>query len=126
MCDHSPAAIVPQAVAQLTAATKVPQPVAQMTAPSESILWAIPCGHHAVLMEKVSDLSARRWYMEQTLANGWSRNVLLLDANVRRVPAALVVCSGIGTLRTYLAALAFRSPSSRFALVSCPSRCKMM
>jgi predicted nuclease of restriction endonuclease-like (RecB) superfamily len=73
-----PAAIVPQAVAQLTDAAKVPQPVAQMPAPNESILWAIPWGHHAMLMEKMSDQSARRWYMEQTLANGWSRNVLLL------------------------------------------------
>jgi predicted nuclease of restriction endonuclease-like (RecB) superfamily len=30
------------------------------------------------MMEKVSDLPARRWYMEQTLANGWSRDVLSL------------------------------------------------
>ena len=32
-------------------------------------------------MEKVKDLAARRWYMEQTLANGWSRNIL--DASDR-------------------------------------------
>jgi predicted nuclease of restriction endonuclease-like (RecB) superfamily len=28
-------------------------------------------------MLKVKDLKARVWYMQQTLANGWSRNVLL-------------------------------------------------
>ncbi len=28
-------------------------------------------------MVKVKDLEARLWYMQQTLANGWSRNVLL-------------------------------------------------
>jgi predicted nuclease of restriction endonuclease-like (RecB) superfamily len=28
-------------------------------------------------MAKVKDLPARLWYMQQTLANGWSRNVLL-------------------------------------------------
>jgi predicted nuclease of restriction endonuclease-like (RecB) superfamily len=29
-------------------------------------------------MQKVKDMVHRRWYMEQTLANGWSRNVLTL------------------------------------------------
>lgn len=28
-------------------------------------------------MEKVKDLTSRAWYMAETLANGWSRNVLL-------------------------------------------------
>ena len=55
---------------------------------SDSILWAIPWGHHALLMEKVSDLSARRWYMEQTLANGWSRDVLSLMVKSDDPPAA--------------------------------------
>jgi hypothetical protein len=40
--------------------------------------WNIPWFHHVVLMQKVKDLNARRWYMEQTLANGWSRNVLVM------------------------------------------------
>jgi predicted nuclease of restriction endonuclease-like (RecB) superfamily len=71
-----PAAIVPRPVAQLAAAPKVPQAVAQTSPPTDSLLWVIPWGHHAVLMEKVSDPSVRRWYMEQTLANGWSRDVL--------------------------------------------------
>ena len=39
-------------------------------------------------MEKVDDLPARRWYMEQTLTNGWSCNVLLMmiksDAHRRK------------------------------------------
>jgi len=39
--------------------------------------WNIPWFHHVVLMQKVKDLNARRWYMEQTLTNGWSRNVLV-------------------------------------------------
>jgi predicted nuclease of restriction endonuclease-like (RecB) superfamily len=60
----------------LATAPKVPQAVAQTSPPTDSLLWVIPWGHHAVLMEKVSDPSVRRWYMEQTLANGWSRDVL--------------------------------------------------
>lgn len=75
---QEPAAIVPQAVAQLTDTSKVPQPVAQTSAPADSLLWAIPWGHHALLMERVNDLPSRCWYMEQTLANGWSRNILTL------------------------------------------------
>ncbi len=85
---RDPAAIVPQPVAQLAAAPKVPRPVAQTPAPTDSLLWVIPWGHHAVLMEKVRDLPVRRWYMEQTLANGWSRDVLSMaigaDAYRRR------------------------------------------
>ncbi|HWB14297.1 MAG TPA: PDDEXK nuclease domain-containing protein [Pirellulales bacterium] len=75
---QDPAAIVPQPVAQLRGARKVPQRVAQIPDPRESLLWSIPWGHHALLMEKITDLPDRLWYMQQTLANGWSRNVLLL------------------------------------------------
>lgn len=64
---------------------KVQQPAAQLPA---SILWSIPWYHHVVLMTKVKDLPSRRWHMEQTLANGWSRNVLLLmiksEAHIRQ------------------------------------------
>jgi predicted nuclease of restriction endonuclease-like (RecB) superfamily len=85
---RDPAAIVPQAVAQLAAAPKGPRAVARTPALQDSLLWAIPWGHHALLMEKVGDVSARRWYMEQTLASGWSRDVLSMavksDAYRRR------------------------------------------
>ena len=85
---RDPATIVPQPVAQLADAPKVPRAVAQTSMPKDSILWAVPWGHHALLMEKISDLSVRRWYMEQTLANGWSRDMLSMaveaDAYRRR------------------------------------------
>ncbi len=57
-------------------ASKVPQPVAQLP---ETILWNIPWAHHVILMDKVPDIAIRRWYMEQTLANGWSRNILAMQ-----------------------------------------------
>lgn len=66
---------VPQAAAQLETIGKVPQPAAQIT---KSPLRSIPWFHHVILMEKVKDHPARRWYMDQTIANGWSRNVLSL------------------------------------------------
>ncbi len=55
---------------------KVPPPVALLP---ESLLWSIPWAHHIILMEKVKDLPARRWYMEQALAHGWSRDILTLQ-----------------------------------------------
>ncbi len=72
------APIVPQPVAQLLPAGKVPQPVAQTPALTDSLVLSVPWGHHALLLEKVKDVAARAWYMQQTLANGWSRDVLTL------------------------------------------------
>jgi predicted nuclease of restriction endonuclease-like (RecB) superfamily len=74
----NPADFLPQPVAKLSGTKKLPQAVAKSTLPNDSILWSVPWGHHALLIEKLADLSTRRWYMEQTLANGWSRNVLSL------------------------------------------------
>jgi len=39
------------------------------------ITWA----HNVILMERVKDLEERLWYAQQTLANGWSRNILALQ-----------------------------------------------
>lgn len=71
---------VPQPVARLIASSRVPQLVAQLREP---LLWPVPRAHHVILMDKVPDLPTRRWYMEQTLANGWSRNVLALQIDAR-------------------------------------------
>lgn len=70
----APESIVPRAVAQLP--------------PDEPLVWSIPWGHQSVLLEKVKDLDVRVWYMEQTLRNGWSRDILTLmikgDAHARQ------------------------------------------
>ena len=71
---------VPQAVAPIRSTAKGPQPVALL---QDALLWSVPWTHHVILMEKVKDLAIRRWYMEQTLANGWSRNVLALQITAR-------------------------------------------
>lgn len=88
-----PSAIVPQVVAQLASAPALPQadvqtdpsaavplPVAQLTG---SLLWFVPWAHHVILMDKVPDLNTRCWYMEQALANGWSRNILALQIDMQ-------------------------------------------
>ncbi len=61
-------------------------PQAEQEAPAPgapALLWSVPWAHHVTLMEKLKDLAVRRWYMEQTLANGWSRNVLALQIDAR-------------------------------------------
>lgn len=60
------------AVAQL-GGTEIGQP------PVAQIPWA----HNVLLMQRVKDMAARTWYMQQTLANGWSRNVLALAIDGR-------------------------------------------
>ena len=51
--------------------------------PDESIVQQaaaqIPWFHNCVLLDKVKDAKSRIWYIQQTIANGWSRNVLVLQ-----------------------------------------------
>ncbi len=56
------------------------QPVANLPLPEfrKQIISNIPWGHHIILIQKVKDFSKRVWYMQQTLQNGWSRDVLAL------------------------------------------------
>ena len=70
----------PQAATQIAPASKVTQPVALL---QESVFWTVPWAHHVILIEKIKDISTRRWYMEQTLANGWSRNILALQIDAQ-------------------------------------------
>ena len=70
----------PQAATQIAPASKVTQPVALL---QESLFWTVPWAHHVILIEKIKDIPTRRWYMEQTLANGWSRNILALQIDAQ-------------------------------------------
>ncbi|NTU42312.1 MAG: DUF1016 domain-containing protein [Nitrospirales bacterium] len=59
----------------------LPQPVAKLStndSPSivKQLLAQIPWGHNILLMERVKDLPTRLWYMQQTIEQGWSRDVL--------------------------------------------------
>ena len=67
-----------------TRAQRKPDEITQLPAAKlkEAGFWAIPWFHHVILMQKVKDLPTRHWYMAQTLANGWSRNVRALQIDV--------------------------------------------
>ncbi|MBI5550058.1 MAG: DUF1016 domain-containing protein [Desulfobacterales bacterium] len=42
----------------------------------QRLVAQIPWGHNIVLMERVKELPARLWYMQQTIEQGWSRDSL--------------------------------------------------
>jgi predicted nuclease of restriction endonuclease-like (RecB) superfamily len=54
--------------------------VAQLPALSngQQLVAQIPWAHNVLLIQRVKERAARLWYMQQTLANGWSRDVLLI------------------------------------------------
>ena len=83
--EYGASPILQQPVAKLDEASgrteKVPQPAAQIAeavdpAILQQLVAKIPWGHNILLMEKVKDLQTRRWYIEQTIEQGWSRNTL--------------------------------------------------
>jgi len=43
----------------------------------QQVVAQIPWGHNVVLMDKVADENERKWYIQKTVENGWSRNVLV-------------------------------------------------
>lgn len=44
---------------------------------SNTAVASIPWGHHTLLLDKVENEKERIWYIEQTIENNWSRNILL-------------------------------------------------
>jgi len=62
--------IVPTALAQLSSAEKIRQEVLQ------EVAFLLPWSHHALLMEKVKDISIRLWYMKESVEQGWSHQTL--------------------------------------------------
>ena len=43
----------------------------------QQVVAQIPWGHNIVLMDKVADMDERKWYIQKSAENGWSRNVLV-------------------------------------------------
>ena len=87
----APASKVTQPVAQIHTESKVPPPVALLR---ESLFWTVPWAHHVILIEKIKDISRRRWYMEQTLANSSMSSNQSNEGEIRKaiIEADLVDC----------------------------------
>ncbi len=43
----------------------------------QQVVAQIPWGHNIVMLDKIDDMSVRKWYIQKTIDNGWSRNVLV-------------------------------------------------
>lgn len=61
--DSETSGILPQPVAKSEDVRKLPQA-------------RIPWGHNILLIEKLKEPATRLWYVQQTIDNGWSRDVL--------------------------------------------------
>ncbi|MBI5788110.1 MAG: DUF1016 domain-containing protein [Candidatus Schekmanbacteria bacterium] len=70
--EYGANSILQQPVAKLESSL----PQSASLAKIRELLLQIPWGHNILLMEKIKDTSIRLWYIEQTLEQGWSRNVL--------------------------------------------------
>ena len=42
----------------------------------QEILAKITWYHNVILMDKIKDIEEKKWYISQTIKNGWSTNVL--------------------------------------------------
>jgi predicted nuclease of restriction endonuclease-like (RecB) superfamily len=49
----------------------------------QQLVAQIPWGHNVRILDTVKDPEQRVWYIQQTIANGWSRNVLVLQIESR-------------------------------------------
>ncbi|MCD4715342.1 MAG: DUF1016 N-terminal domain-containing protein [Desulfobacterales bacterium] len=63
--------------------SNLPQAVAQFSVPEwanlKQLVVQLPWEHNILLIQKVKDINKRHWYMQQTIQNGWSRNIVALQ-----------------------------------------------
>lgn len=50
----------------------------------QQLVGQLPWGHNIRIIQKIKDKEQREWYAQQTIQNGWSRNVLIhhIDSNL--------------------------------------------
>ncbi len=49
----------------------------------KSIISKITWSHHLILMTKVKDFSERLWYIEETIENGWSKDIMAMQIETK-------------------------------------------
>jgi predicted nuclease of restriction endonuclease-like (RecB) superfamily len=69
-------AILPPPVAKLDSIT-------DQSSISPQLAAKLPWAHHVILLEKVKDRTARAWYAQAAVENGWSRSVLAVQIEQR-------------------------------------------
>ena len=75
--DHTDAQFLSQVVRELTRKGKTAPKEEKLSQFVREMLAAVPWGHHANALARLTDPAARLWYLQATARLGWSRNVLL-------------------------------------------------
>ena len=45
----------------------------------QQVVAQIPWGHNIILIDKVKNIEERKWYIKQSIINGWSRSLLTMQ-----------------------------------------------
>ena len=106
---------LPQPVAEIQDLEKLAQPLSKTAKPNlPQPVAEIPWGHNIALLEKLKDPGVRLWYARQTVANGWSRTVLVhqieSDLFARQGSAVTNFASTLPTPQSDLAAEVVKDP----------------
>ena len=49
----------------------------------QQVVAQIPWGHNIILLDKIKNFEERSWYIKQTIENGWSRNILTMQIEIK-------------------------------------------
>jgi predicted nuclease of restriction endonuclease-like (RecB) superfamily len=100
--------------AQENGVQPVPQFASQARSKIYELVLRLPWAHNIILIEKVKDIDARLWYMEQTINGGWGRDALesfiKSDAYSRRGKAAHNFADKLPSPQSELAANILKDP----------------
>ena len=90
----------------------------QQTPNLQQLVGEIPWGHNILIMQRVKEESARRYYLEATARLGWTRNVLLNQVKARAYEVSLQDKSHnfAAVLPEYLAEQAEETLKSQYSL----------
>lgn len=90
----------------------------QQTPNLQQLVGEIPWGHNILIMQRVKEDSARRYYLEATARLGWTRNVLLNQVKARAYEVSLQDKSHnfAAVLPEYLAEQAEETLKSQYSL----------
>jgi len=72
--------------------TQLPVSQLQTIEIQSQLIRLVGWAHHIILIQKIKDLQTRFWYMQQTIANGWSRDALvdMIKSNLHQRQGAMV------------------------------------
>ena len=70
----------------------------------QQVVAQIPWRHNIRILDTVKNATERKWYIRQTIEQGWSRNVLVhqIESGLYKIEAGLYNITDIETMVAYL------------------------